>query len=151
VLRTIRTGGVKSTFARVAREPKGITFNARLFTFLLRSCRRREVAEDLLEETWLRLVKHARRLRPDSRLGPWLFTVARHLYVSYVRSRVLEDSALASLIALWPRRPLSDGDGAAGAALVRHSLTREVTERGVDVPERTHRRRLKRCRRSGDG
>jgi RNA polymerase sigma-70 factor (ECF subfamily) len=77
-------------------------FNARLFTFLLRSCRRREVAEDLLEETWLRLVKHARRLRPDTRLGPWLFTVARHLYVSYVRSRVLEDSALASLIALWP-------------------------------------------------
>jgi RNA polymerase sigma factor (sigma-70 family) len=77
-------------------------FNARLFTFLLRLSGRREVADDLLEETWLRLVKHARRLRPDSRLGPWLFTVARHLYVSYVRSRVLEDSALASVIALWP-------------------------------------------------
>ena len=77
-------------------------FNTRLFTFLVRLSRRRDVAEDLLEETWLRLVKHARRLRPDTRLGPWLFTVARHLHVSFNRSRVLEDSAAASLIAVWP-------------------------------------------------
>ncbi len=77
-------------------------FHARLFTFLLRLSRRRDVAEDLLEETWLRLVKHAPRLRPDTRLGPWLFTVAPHLHVSYVRSRVLEDSAVTSLISLWP-------------------------------------------------
>jgi RNA polymerase sigma-70 factor (ECF subfamily) len=77
-------------------------FQTRLFTFLLRLCRRRDVAEDLLEETWLRLVKHARGLRPDTRLAPWLFTVARHLHVSYVRSRVLEDSAAAGLMALWP-------------------------------------------------
>jgi RNA polymerase sigma-70 factor (ECF subfamily) len=77
-------------------------FQARLFTFLLRLCRRRDVAEDLLEETWLRLVRHARGLRPDTRLAPWLFTVARRLHVSYVRARVLEDSAAAGLIALWP-------------------------------------------------
>ena len=77
-------------------------FNRRLFTFLVRLSRRRDVAEDLLEETWLRLVKHAPRLRADTRLGPWLFTVARNLHISYSRSRMLEDSATASLIALWP-------------------------------------------------
>lgn len=80
-------------------------FNARLFTFLTRLTRRRDVAEDLLEETWLRLVKHARRLRPDTRLGPWLFTVARNLSISFNRSRLLEESATASLIALWPCSP----------------------------------------------
>src|SRR6516162_7853249 len=58
-------------------------FNTRLFTFLVRLSRRRDVAEDLLEETWLRLVKHARRLQSDTRLGPWLFTVARHLNLSF--------------------------------------------------------------------
>ena len=79
-----------------------VAFNFRLFTFLVRLSRRRDVAEDLLEETWLRLVKHARRLRADTRLGPWLFTVARNLHVSYNRSRMLEDSAAASLMALWP-------------------------------------------------
>jgi RNA polymerase sigma-70 factor, ECF subfamily len=77
-------------------------FNTRLFTFLMRLSRSRDVAEDLLEETWLRLVKHAQRLEVDTRLGPWLFTVARNLHVSYIRSRMLEDSASASLIALWP-------------------------------------------------
>ncbi len=77
-------------------------FHLRLFTFLLRLTRRHHVAEDLLEETWLRLVTHAHRLRPDTRLGPWLFTVARNLHVSYVRSRVLEDSTTNGLMTLWP-------------------------------------------------
>ncbi len=77
-------------------------FNARLFSFLVRLSRRRDVAEDLLEETWLRLVAHAGRLRPETRLGPWLFTVARNLHVSYRRSRMLEESHAAGLIGLWP-------------------------------------------------
>ena len=80
-------------------------FNARLFNFLARLSRRRDVAEDLLEETWLRLVANARRLQPDTRLRPWLFTVARNLYVSYCRSRMLEDAQAASLLALWPFNP----------------------------------------------
>ena len=78
-------------------------FNGRLYNFLARLSNHRDVAEDLLEETWLRLVRHAGRLRPDTRLGPWLFTVARHLYASYCRSRVLEDSHAAGLMGLWPQ------------------------------------------------
>jgi RNA polymerase sigma-70 factor (ECF subfamily) len=77
-------------------------FNGRLYNFLARLSNHRDVAEDLLEETWLRLVKHAGRLRPDTRLGPWLFTVARHLHASYYRSRLLEDSHAADLMGLWP-------------------------------------------------
>jgi RNA polymerase sigma factor (sigma-70 family) len=67
-------------------------FHTRLYTFLVRLSRDRDGAQDLLEETWLRLVAHADRLRPDTRLGPWLFTVARNLYVSDCRARVLEQS-----------------------------------------------------------
>lgn len=77
-------------------------FNDRIFTFLLRLSCRRDVAEDLLEETWLRLVTHAARLRPDTTIGPWLFTVARNLHISYLRSRQLEDAASAALVGLWP-------------------------------------------------
>lgn len=77
-------------------------FNVRLFTFLLRLSRRRDLAEDLLEETWLRLVQHARRLHGDTRLAPWLFTVARNLYVSYTRSRALEESMTSGAMGLWP-------------------------------------------------
>lgn len=65
-------------------------YNPRLFNFLARLCRRRDVAEDLLEETWLRVVASAPRLRDDTRLAPWLFTIARNLFASYCRSRMLD-------------------------------------------------------------
>ena len=100
----------------VAFDDVYAAFNTRLFTFLVRLSRRRDVAEDLLEETWLRLVKHAHRLGPDTRLGPWLFTVARNLHISYRRSRMLEDSATASLIGLWPFSPERSSPFEAAAA-----------------------------------
>lgn len=77
-------------------------YNRRLFTFLARLSSSRDVAEDLLEETWLRLVGQAHRLRPDTRLGPWLFTVARNLYLSYRRSRALEDVHRSETEEPWP-------------------------------------------------
>jgi RNA polymerase sigma factor (sigma-70 family) len=77
-------------------------FNTRLFNFLARLSRRRDIAEDLLDETWLRFVDRAHRLKPDTALGPFLFTVARNLFISYCRSRLLEDSHTADVIGLWP-------------------------------------------------
>ena len=76
-------------------------FNSRLFNFLARLSNSRDIAEDLLEETWLRLVSHAPELRPDTSLGAWLFTVARNLHVSYRRSRLLEDAGSAEAASLW--------------------------------------------------
>jgi RNA polymerase sigma-70 factor (ECF subfamily) len=92
----IRTGD-EDAFDAIYAE-----FNGRLFAFLARLARSREVAEDLLEETWLRLVEHHDRLREDTRVGPWLFTVARNLYVSYCRSRMLEDAHAMDMMSLWP-------------------------------------------------
>jgi RNA polymerase sigma-70 factor (ECF subfamily) len=77
-------------------------FNHRLLGFLTRMARNRSIAEELLEETWLRLVSSAEDLRPDTRLGPWLFTVARNLYVSHCRSRLRESAYTADLVLLWP-------------------------------------------------
>jgi RNA polymerase sigma-70 factor (ECF subfamily) len=77
-------------------------YRARLYSFLARLSRSRDIAEDLAEETWLRLVESGVRLRPDTRLGPWLFTVARNLFYSYCRSRAVSESAADALISLWP-------------------------------------------------
>ena len=87
---------------RTAFDEIYAVFNRRLLSFLTRMARDRSVAEDLLEETWLRLVSSAEGLRADTRLGPWLFTVARNLYVSYCRSRVRESAYTADLVLLWP-------------------------------------------------
>src|SRR5688500_11170412 len=78
------------------------TYHTPLFNFLARLSRCRDVAEDLVEETWLRLISRSSRLRDDTRLAPWLFTVARNLYASHCRSRLLESSHAADLIGLWP-------------------------------------------------
>jgi RNA polymerase sigma-70 factor (ECF subfamily) len=79
-------------------------YRPRLFAFLLRLSRQRTVAEDLLDETWLRLVAHARSLRPDTRLAAWLFTVARNLYWTHRRDSLVEEEAAAELLTLWPAR-----------------------------------------------
>jgi RNA polymerase sigma-70 factor (ECF subfamily) len=77
-------------------------FNIRLFSFLARVAGNRDVAQDLLEETWLRFVANAQRLDPDTRLAPWLFAVARNLHISYCRSRANEISHVETGIGLWP-------------------------------------------------
>jgi len=77
-------------------------YRPRVFAFLLRMSRNRTLAEDLLDETWLRLVSHAPRLLPDTRLGPWLFTVARNLYWSFRRDSLVEEIAATELLTLWP-------------------------------------------------
>jgi RNA polymerase sigma factor (sigma-70 family) len=96
LVRRLRTGD------RTAFDEIYADFNPRLLGFLTRLARNRSVAEDLVEETWLRLVSSAERLREDTRLGPWLFTVARNLYVSHCRSRLRESAYTADLVLLWP-------------------------------------------------
>jgi len=74
----------------------------RVFGFLLRMSRSRTLAEDLLDETWLRLVRHAPALTPDTNIGAWLFTVARNLYWSHRRASLVEEASAPELIGLWP-------------------------------------------------
>src|SRR5262249_14200389 len=56
----------------------------------------------LAEARCVRPVRQAPRLRPDPQLGPWLYTVARNLHVSYCRSRLIEESHAGDLFGLWP-------------------------------------------------
>jgi RNA polymerase sigma-70 factor (ECF subfamily) len=72
-------------------------YRARVLAFLLRLTGRREVAEDLFQETWLKLARHAARLDEDTDLAAWLFTVARNAWVSHRRWAVLDISRLVAL------------------------------------------------------
>lgn len=77
-------------------------FRARLFGFLARLSGRREIAEDLLQETFMRLAVRAGDLSPDTRLAAWLFTVARNLHLSYRRSAILDAERLDQLALATP-------------------------------------------------
>jgi len=52
------------------------------FGFLLRLAGRRDVAEDLHQEVWLSIARHAVRLAPDTDLAAWIFTIARNRFQS---------------------------------------------------------------------
>ncbi|HET9934653.1 MAG TPA: RNA polymerase sigma factor [Polyangiaceae bacterium] len=67
---------------------------APLHSFLVRLSTDRELAEDLLQETWLRLARHAASLPHDTNLRAWLFTVARNLYRSHRRWSLLDADRL---------------------------------------------------------
>lgn len=66
----------------------------RLRPYLVRQVGRADVADELLQEAFLRLARKSPDLRPDTQLGAWLFTVARNLSVSYHRWRWLDASRL---------------------------------------------------------
>jgi RNA polymerase sigma factor (sigma-70 family) len=103
------------------------TWRARMHGFLLRLTGRRDLAEDLLQETWLRLARHAHRLRDDTRLGPWLFTVARNLHTSHRRWSLAE--LLRSEHGAAPDMPASPFEETAAA-----QLERRLEEALADLP-----------------
>ena len=43
-------------------------------------------AEDLFQETWLAAARHVHRLREDTQLLPWLFTIARNQHRNSLRA-----------------------------------------------------------------
>ena len=60
-------------------------YHYRLLRYLIYLTGRREAAEDLVQETWLRVLARARQYDGRSRFEPWLFSVARNLAIDYLR------------------------------------------------------------------
>jgi len=70
---------------------------AALYGFLLRLARDPHVAADLVQNVWLKLARHAARLRDDSQLRAWLYTVARREFLSFRRAQALDLSRVLVL------------------------------------------------------
>src|SRR5262245_8230859 len=92
---------MEQLLVQALREGDGSAFDVvydmhrpRIHGWLLRMTRDRTVAEELLQETFLRLARHAPRLQPDTSLRAWLFTVASNLARSHRRWAWLDASRL---------------------------------------------------------
>jgi len=70
---------------------------AGLYGFVLRLARDHHVAADLFQNVWLKLARHSARLREDSNLRAWLYTVARREYLSFRRAQALDLSRVLVL------------------------------------------------------
>jgi RNA polymerase sigma-70 factor (ECF subfamily) len=76
----------------------------RYFIYLLGN---RDPVDDLVQETWLRVLERGRSYDGRSRFEPWLFTVARNLAIDHMRKRRVfsidsNDSPEQELEALTP-------------------------------------------------
>ncbi len=56
-----------------------------LFAFLCRLLGRRDVAEDLLQDTFLRVYDRRRTFKPSLRFAAWLYAIAHHLAIDTLR------------------------------------------------------------------
>lgn len=73
------------------------SWSGRLNGYLRRMGASPEVAEELVQETFVRLVRAAPRLADDTRLGAWLYTVAHNLWRSHRRWAWVDGTRLLEL------------------------------------------------------
>jgi RNA polymerase sigma-70 factor, ECF subfamily len=83
--------GVDSEAVRLRRgDPQALAsllerYQHRLYRYLLRMVREPATAEDLFQQTWIRVAENARRWDPNRGIEPWLFSIARHLAIDHLR------------------------------------------------------------------
>jgi RNA polymerase sigma-70 factor (ECF subfamily) len=64
-------------------------YQHRLLRYLLFLTGRRDVAEDLFQETWMRVLLRGAQYNGKARFETWLFTIARNLVIDLSRKRTM--------------------------------------------------------------
>jgi RNA polymerase sigma-70 factor, ECF subfamily len=66
-----------------------VRYQHRLLRYLLFLTSSRELAEDLFQEVWMRVLVRGGQFNGKARFDTWLFTIARNLVIDYRRKRTL--------------------------------------------------------------
>jgi RNA polymerase sigma-70 factor (ECF subfamily) len=64
-------------------------YQHRLLRYLLFLTGKREIAEDLFQETWMRVLLRGAQYNGKARFDTWLFTIARNLVIDLSRKRTM--------------------------------------------------------------
>jgi RNA polymerase sigma-70 factor (ECF subfamily) len=87
-----------------------VSYQHRLFRYLLLLTGSRSTAEDLFQETWVRVLQRGYQYRPQWKFDVWLFSIARHLVIDAIRRK--KGASLEELIdrdAGWGFEPIAGG------------------------------------------
>jgi RNA polymerase sigma factor (sigma-70 family) len=82
---------------RAALEQMIATWQQRLFYFLRRLGCEEADTWDLLQQTWLRVLRGIGRLREPRQLAPWLYRIARNTAIDHGKARAVEREHLQEL------------------------------------------------------
>jgi RNA polymerase sigma-70 factor (ECF subfamily) len=66
-----------------------VQYQHRLLRYLLYLTGNRELAEDLFQETWMRVLLRGAQYNGNARFDTWLFTIARNLVIDVRRKRTM--------------------------------------------------------------
>ena len=66
-----------------------VSYQHRLLRYLLYLTGSRELAEDLFQETWMRVLQRGTQYNGAARFDTWLFTIARNLVIDVRRKRTM--------------------------------------------------------------
>jgi RNA polymerase sigma-70 factor, ECF subfamily len=62
-------------------------FQHRLLRYLVFLTGNRELAEDIFQETWIRVMERGKQYNGKSKFDTWLFAIARHLVIDWSRKK----------------------------------------------------------------
>jgi RNA polymerase sigma-70 factor, ECF subfamily len=62
-------------------------YQHRLLRYLIYLTSNRELAEDMFQETWIRVLERGHQYDPKYEFSTWLLSIARHLTVDYLRKK----------------------------------------------------------------
>lgn len=60
------------------------TYFKDLYKFILSLARNTTVAEDIVQETFMKALKNIKNLKDSTKIKPWLFQIAKNTYLTYV-------------------------------------------------------------------
>jgi RNA polymerase sigma-70 factor (ECF subfamily) len=66
-----------------------VNYQHRLMRYLLYLTGNREMAEDLFQEVWMRVLVRGAQFNGKARFGTWLFTIARNMVIDQKRKRTV--------------------------------------------------------------
>jgi len=78
-LTRLRSGDVEAAAALMER------YQHRLYRYLLRLVHQPDAAEDLFQQTWVRVMERIASYNPELKFDGWLFALAHNLAVDYLR------------------------------------------------------------------
>ena len=65
-----------------------------VFSLIFRMVRDRETAEDLAQETFIKVLNNIDRYLPEFKFSSWLFKIANNITIDYLRRRQLDTVSL---------------------------------------------------------
>ena len=99
----------------------------RLYQFFLKLARDRSVAEDLVQEVFVRVLKYRHTWRDEAEFVPWMFALARNAAVDHFRSRTRDgkrDAAAVPDLVLQPAHAVERLEELERATQLRAALDR---------------------------